>query len=219
MNNPQSAIRNPHSIKAVLFDLDGTLIHSIEHIIACWQHTVRTSLGREMSREEIVPTLGRALLECFEEIAPGRSLEMREVYRAYQKATHDADVTIVPGTHEALERLRGAGFTLGVVTSKGITVATEGLNLFNLGPYFDTVITYEDTERHKPYPDPLLVASARLGIEPEHMVYVGDAVFDIQAGKAAGMLTVGVTWGAGKREELVAAGADWVVEGMEGLPI
>ncbi len=51
-------------LKAVLFDLDGTLIHSIDHIIACWQHTARTCLGREMTREEILPTLGRALLEC-----------------------------------------------------------------------------------------------------------------------------------------------------------
>jgi pyrophosphatase PpaX len=222
--------------RAVLFDLDGTLIHSIEHIIACWQHTVRTSLGREMSREEIVPTLGRALLECFEEIAPGRSLEMREVYRAYQKATHDTDVTLVPGTHEALERLRAAGFTLGVVTSKGITVATEGLNLFNLTPYFDTLITYEDTDRHKPHPDPLLLASDRLGIEPEYIpyqnkqdgrglrlpfsqvIYIGDAVFDIQAGKAAGMRTGAVTWGAGRREELEAEEPDYIFDRMEAIP-
>jgi pyrophosphatase PpaX len=217
MNIPHSALRTPH-LEAVLFDLDGTLIHSIEHIIACWQHTVRTSLGREITREEVLPTLGRALLECFEEIAPGRSVEMREVYRAYQKATHDTDVTLVSGTHEMLKRLRAAGYRLGVVTSKGVTVATEGLNLFNLTSYFDTLVTYEDTDRHKPHPDPLLVASERMDIEPAQMLYVGDAVFDVQAGKAAGMRTVGVTWGAGKKEELIEAGADWVIESMEELP-
>jgi pyrophosphatase PpaX len=217
MNIPHSALRTP-PLEAVLFDLDGTLIHSIEHIIACWQHTVRTSLGREMSREEIIPTLGRALLECFEEIAPGRSVEMREVYRAYQKATHDSDVTLVSGTHETLKRLRAAGYKMGVVTSKGVIVATEGLNLFNLASYFDMLVTYEDTDRHKPHPDPLLVASERMGIDPAHMLYVGDAVFDIQAGKAAGMRTVGVTWGAGKKEDLLEAGADWVIEDMGELP-
>ena len=216
MNIPHSALHTPHS-EAVLFDLDGTLIHSVEHIVACWQHTVRTSLGREMTREEILPTLGRALLECFEEIAPGRSVEMREVYRAYQKATHDVDVTLVAGTHEALQRLRSAGYALGVVTSKGIAAATDGLNLFNLAGYFSTLVTYEDTERHKPQPDPLFLASERLGIEPARIVYVGDAVFDIQAGKAAGMRTIGVTWGAGKMEELMEAGAYWVIEGMDSL--
>lgn len=214
---PLNSMTIPNSIRAVLFDLDGTLINSIDHIIACWQHTVRMSLGREITREEVTATLGRALLECFEEIAPGRSLEMREVYRAYQKSTHDTAVTAVPGTHETLQRLRSSGIVLGVVTSKGITVATEGLVLFNLKPYFSTLVTYEDTERHKPNPDPLLVASNRLGTNPAHIVYVGDAVFDIQAGKAAGMKTVGVTWGAATKEELLAVGADRVIERMPEL--
>lgn len=217
MNNSKFKTQNSKLLKAVLFDLDGTLIHSIEHIIACWQHTVRTSLGKEMSREEILPTLGRALLESFEEVAPGRSLEMREVYRAYQKATHDSDITLVAKTHETLTKLHSDGYKLGVVTSKGIVVASEGLNLFNLLPYFDVLVTYEDTERHKPNPDPLLVGSQRLGIEPVNIMYVGDAVFDIQASKAAGMAAVGVTWGAGKREELEEAGADWVVDTMDEL--
>src|SRR5215212_12129284 len=88
-------------LKAVLFDLDGTLIDSIDHIVACWQHTVRACLGRELSRQEVLPTLGRALLECFEEVAPGRGEEMREVYRAHQKTTHDTMVTLFPGTREA----------------------------------------------------------------------------------------------------------------------
>ncbi len=203
------------TIRAVLFDLDGTLIDSIGHIVSCWQHTTRACLGREMSREEIVPTLGRALLECFEEIAPGRGEEMREVYRAHQKGTHDSMVTLIPGTREMLEKLRGAGLTLGVVTSKGLPVATEGLNLFDLGGYFATLVTYEDTTRHKPHPDPLLVAAERLGLQPSEMVYVGDALFDIEAGKAAGMKTIGVTWGAGTRESLEAAGANAVVDSVE----
>jgi len=206
-------------LKAVLFDLDGTLIHSIDHIVACWQHTVRTCLGREMAREEIVPTLGRALLECFEEIAPGRSMELREVYRAHQKETHDNMVTLVPGTREALEALKEAGLTLGVVTSKSLLVASEGLDLFNLGPFFQTLVTYEDTQRHKPSPDPLLVASERLGIEPARMIYVGDAVVDIQAGKAAGMRTAGVTWGAGDLESLLAWSPDYIFDSMAELSL
>jgi phosphoglycolate phosphatase-like HAD superfamily hydrolase len=60
---------------------------------------------------------------------------------------------------------------------------------------------------------------AHFNSSSQQIVYVGDAVFDILAGKAVGMRTVGVTWGAGKREELVEAGADWVVEGMGELPI
>lgn len=204
-----------HPLKAVLFDLDGTLINSIDHIIACWQETVRTCLGREITREELLPTLGRALLECFEEMAPGRSEEMREVYRAHQKSTHDTMVTLVPGTREALDRLRDAGLTLGVVTSKGLPVASEGLNLFGLMPYFSTLVTYEDTTRHKPNPAPLLVAVERLGIDPARMLYIGDAVVDIQAGKAAGMRTAGVLWGAGDRDSLIVAQPDYLFDSMD----
>jgi pyrophosphatase PpaX len=202
-------------LKAVLFDLDGTLIDSIDHIIACWQETVRTCLGREITREEVLPTLGRALLECFEELAPGRGAELREVYRAHQKTTHDTMVTLFPGTREALDKLRDAGLTLGLVTSKGLPVTMEGLNLFGLMPYFSTLVTYEDTTRHKPNPDPLLVGMERLGVQPADVVYVGDAVVDIQAGKAAGTYTIGVTWGAGDRESLIAAMPDHLCDSME----
>lgn len=201
-------------LKAVLFDLDGTLIDSIDHIIACWQETVRICLKREITREEVLPTLGRALLECFEDMAPGRGAEMREVYRAHQKGTHDTMVTLISGTREALDRLRDAGLALGVVTSKGLPVASEGLNLFGLMPYFSTLVTYEDTTRHKPNPDPLLVAIERLDVQPENVVYVGDAVVDIQAGKAAGTHTIGVTWGAGDLDSLVAAMPDHLCDSM-----
>ena len=212
-------MRTNHTpLRAVLFDLDGTLINSIDHIVACWQHTVRACLGREMAREEILPTLGRALLECFEEIAPGRSEEMRTTYRAYQVQTHDTMITLFPGTRETLERLRSAGLELGVVTSKGLPVATEGLDLFNLVTFFNMLVTYEDTTRHKPHPDPLLVACERLGIEPEQALYVGDALVDIQAGKAAGTQTAGVSWGAASREDLAMAGPDYVFDSMGELP-
>jgi pyrophosphatase PpaX len=204
-------------IRGVLFDLDGTLIDSIDHIVHCWQHTVRTCLGREITREEVVPTLGRALLECFEEIAPGEGERMREVYRAHQKLTHDEMVAAVPGTHEALSRLRDAGLRLGVVTSKGLPATTEGLNLHSLRGFFTAFATYEDTTRHKPFPDPVLLGCERLGLAPADAIYVGDALFDIQAGKAAGTRTAAVTWGAGSRDVLLAARPDIVAATMSEL--
>jgi pyrophosphatase PpaX len=204
-------------IMGVLFDLDGTLIDSIDHIVHCWQHTVRTCLGREISRDEVVPTLGRALLECFEEIAPGEGERMREVYRAHQKLTHDTMVAAVPGTHEALSRLRDAGLLLGVVTSKGLPATTEGLNLHGLWSYFSAFATYEDTTRHKPHPDPVLLGCERLGVVPSEVIYVGDALFDIEAGKAAGTLTAAVTWGASSRDTLLGAAPDMVADTMSEL--
>lgn len=205
-------------IEAVLFDLDGTLIDSVEHIVACWQHTVLTCLGWEITREQVLPTVGRALVEAFEDLAPGRSAELRQVYRAYQKQSHDSMVTLATGAREALEALKALGLRLGVVTSKGIEVALEGLNLFDLAPYFEVLVTFEDSERHKPFPEPLLVASERLGLSPNRLLYVGDAVFDLEAAKAAGMPCVAATWGAGTRDNLLAAGPVAIIDSFDELP-
>lgn len=204
-------------MKAILFDLDGTLIDSIDHIVDCWQYAVRVCLGREIAREEVLPTVGRMLLDCFEEIAPGRSEELFKAYRYRQQITHDTAVKLVPHTRETLSHLRAAGLLLGVVTAKSRLTATRGLELFALSPFFSTLITREDTERHKPHPDPLLVGAGRLGIEPAHVLYVGDAVVDMQAGKAAGMRTAGVVWGAGSFEALSAAHPDYVFTEMREL--
>ena len=77
---------------------------------------------------------------------------------------------------------------------------------------FDVVITSEDTERHKPEPDPVLAALARLGRPPEGACYVGDAPFDLRAGRAAGVATIGVTWGFFTREALEAEDPDLIVD-------
>ena len=81
----------------------------------------------------------------------------------------------------------------------------------------EILASQDDTARHKPHPDPLLLAADRLGVEPTDCVYVGDAVVDLQAGQAAGMSTIGVTWGAGLRSELVGAGPTEVVDDIAGL--
>jgi pyrophosphatase PpaX len=212
--------RDDHTIQAVLFDLDGTLIDSIDHIVDCWQYTVRTALGYEITREEVLPTIGRHLIACFEEIAPGRGEELYQVYRDYEYGAHDERIKVVPGTRETLDGLKALGVPVGVVTSKGLEVATRGLGLFDLGGYFDTLVTREDTERHKPYPDPLLVGAQRLGVAPERTIYVGDSSVDVLAGKAAGMLTAWVAWGADKPGSVDGVHPDYVLTSMsEVLPL
>jgi pyrophosphatase PpaX len=204
-----------HNLEAILFDLDGTLIDSVDHIVDCWQYMARTCLAREMTREEILPTLGRTLIDAFEEIAPGRSDELLTAYRARQVQTHDTTIHLVPGTVEMLQALQASGLALGVATSKGLPAATRGLNLFGLAPFFNVLVTMEDSTVHKPNPEPLLVASERFQIEPTHILYVGDAMVDIQAGKAAGMRTAAVTWGAGNRQALIEAQPDFVFDRTE----
>jgi pyrophosphatase PpaX len=93
----------------------------------------------------------------------------------------------------------------------------QGLDLFNLAPYFEIIVTMEDSPRHKPAPDPLLVAAQKLGIEPGEAIYVGDADVDMQAAHAAGMSRIWVKWGVGTLGDLDGAMPDFIVGSMDEL--
>jgi HAD superfamily hydrolase (TIGR01549 family) len=116
-------------------------------------------------------------------------------YRAHNEPLHEE----LEGFWEVIEvlpRLREQGRQLGIVTAKRhATVRLAFDRLPELESNFDVVIGSDDTERHKPSPDPLLAAVDRLAARPEDAAYVGDSPFDIRAAKAAGMFSVAVAWG------------------------
>ena len=118
-----------------------------------------------------------------------------------------------------LPRLRQEGRRLGIVTAKRReTVGLAFATLPELEPLFDVVVGAEDTERHKPDPDPLLFALERLGAEAAEAAYVGDSPFDLRAARAGGMHAVGVTWGGiHPAERLSAEEPDALVSSAEEL--
>ena len=179
-----------------LFDLDGTLIDSGPIILASMAHAVRTVTGRELAYEELAATVGgQGLVSQMQELDPDRVDELIEAYRLHNDPLHDT-LEAFDGIEELLARLRSGGRRLGIVTAKRHrTVALAFDRLPWLEEQFDVVIGHEDTERHKPDPDPVLAALERLGAEPAQGAYVGDSPFDIQAAKAAGAFAVAVAWG------------------------
>lgn len=104
-----------------------------------------------------------------------------------------------------------------MVSSKKADTVRQGLRVVGLEGLIDVVAGMDETERHKPEPDPLLFAAAQLGVDPAHCVYVGDAGVDVLAARAAGMAAVAVTWGAGTRGELESLGPAAVVDSVAGL--
>jgi pyrophosphatase PpaX len=180
----------------VLFDLDGTLIDSGPIILASMRHASLTVLGREPDEERVRAAIGGpGLVEQMRELDPGRVDELVAVYRAHNEPLHAAldgfdDVIAL------LPLLREQGRRVGIVTAKRATTAALAQARFPiLAESIDVLVGAEDTERHKPHPDPLLEALARLGEGPERAAYVGDSPFDIRAAKAAGMLSIAVGWG------------------------
>jgi pyrophosphatase PpaX len=182
--------------RVVLFDLDGTLIDSGPIILASMQHSVRSVLGREIAYEELAATVGgQGLVHQMRELDPERVDELIEAYREHNDPLHET-LEAFDEVLAVLPVLRANGRRLGIVTAKRHRTVALALARFpELERQFDVVIGYEDTERHKPDPDPLLEALDRLGATPGEAAYVGDSPFDIQAAKAAGAFAVAVGWG------------------------
>ncbi|MGI8587787.1 MAG: HAD-IA family hydrolase [Chloroflexia bacterium] len=206
-------------LDTILFDLDGTLIDTMDLIVACWQHATGLHCGAAISREDVLPTIGLPLLAALEAYAPGNGDALYAAYQQHNAVWHDKMALLVPGTVEMLARLRGAGVRTGLVTSKRHESLRRGLDLYALAPYLDAVIGFEDSARHKPNPDPILAALERLGRSPDRasVAYIGDAVSDIECALAAGVRAVGVPWGAATPAALLAAGAEPVLGDWEEL--
>ena len=148
---------------------------------------------------------------------PERVDELVRVYREHNVPLHD-ELEAFPGVHDLLERLRDEGRRLGIVTVKGRKTVQLSFDRLGIGEFFDAVVTTDDTEHHKPHPEPVLLALQVLGAHPAAAAFVGDSPFDVQAGKAAGVFTVGVSWGKiHPVERLLELGADTVVHTPEEL--
>lgn len=205
------------TVEVVLFDLDGTLIDTIELILSSMRHATAEVLGEALPDEVLMHNVGVPLRVQMCEFAPGREDELLSVYRAHNAIVHDELVCDYPGTEEALAELKRRGYRLGVVTSKTISVAQRGLDYFGLAGYFETLVGYEDTEIHKPEPEPLLFAAERLGVSIDRCCYVGDSPHDMAAGIAAGAVTVAALWGP-FAERVVEPGPDYAIQRLSELP-
>jgi pyrophosphatase PpaX len=180
----------------VLFDLDGTLIDSGAMIVASMRHAATTVLGREIPEEQLKAAVGGpGLVAQMRALDEARVDDLVQAYRLHNEPLH-AQLEPCAGIEEALDVLRREGRRLGIVTAKrhsSIRLAFEILP--HLEGYFDVCVAVDDTERHKPHPEPILLALNRLDAAPGQAAYVGDSPFDIQAARAAGVAAVAVAWG------------------------
>jgi pyrophosphatase PpaX len=190
----------------VLFDFDGTVVDSGTMILASFQHATRTVLERELSDAELLAAVGTPLTEQMRLIDTERAEELVETYRAHNEPLHEA-LEPCTGMLEALQQLKNEGRRLGVVTAKRRSTVELAFAVLPLRDYFDVVVAAEDATRHKPDPEPLLLALDRLGARarPAEAAYVGDSPFDVAAAKAAGVFAIAVTWGGIHSEEALRA--------------
>jgi pyrophosphatase PpaX len=195
----------------VLFDFDGTVVDSGGIILASMRHATRTVLARDYSDVELMANVGGPGLEAqMHAFEPQQVEELVRVYREHNESIHD-ELESCPGMEDVLETLQGQGRRLGIVTAKRHRTVQLAFERLPLAEYFDTIVAGDDTLRHKPHPDPLLLALEHLAATPDEAAYVGDSPYDMQAAKAAGVHAIAVTWGK-IHDRDVLSDADVVVD-------
>jgi pyrophosphatase PpaX len=206
-----------NSIQTVLFDLDGTLIDSIDLIITSYHHTMSTHGLPAVSTADWMAGVGTPLRIQLARYCqtPDDMDALIATYREFNLGNHDRMVKPYPGVSELVHAIRASGRKTGIVTSKAREGTKRGLNLVGLNDLFDVMICVDDVENPKPHPEPVEKAVAALGADPATTIYVGDSIHDLHSGRAAGVLTGGVLWGPFARAELEPATPDYWFETPE----
>jgi pyrophosphatase PpaX len=206
----------------LLFDLDGTLIDSVQLILDSYHHTLRVHGIPARSDDEWLRGVGTPLRVQFAEWNDGSGAieAMVATYREYNLAHHDSMVTVYDGIAEMLHAVRAAGHRTALVTSKNRQGALRGLDLTGLTPYIEVLVCADDVVQPKPHPEPVLKALALLGVGTERAVFIGDSVHDMHAGRAAGVTTAAVLWGPFGRGDLEPSTPDhWIERPQEILQL
>jgi pyrophosphatase PpaX len=207
-------------VPAVLFDLDGTLIDSIELILNSARYAFQ-KLGREApSDEEWTAGIGIPLFTMFGRYARDAADQRALIaaYREYQLEHHDRLVRCYDAVVDTVGEIRARGHEIAIVTSKSEYLSLRALALVGLARHVDTVVGCDATTRHKPDPEPVRLALHRLGRAPHEAVFVGDSVHDLLAGNAAGVRTFAALWGAFKRQDLESGSPSAWLETISQLP-
>ena len=207
-------------LPAVLFDLDGTLIDTIELILSSARHAFEGWPGGTPTDAEWVRGIGTPLVHQLRGYAANEEevALLLERYRRYQSEHHDRLTRCYDGVPDVIAGLAARGHPLAIVTSKATPIANQSLRFVGIDRYFPVIVGYDDTDRHKPDPEPVRVALTRLGVTANQAVFVGDSPHAIHAGNAAGVVTVAATWGPFHRETLAAAGPNHFIGCMGDLP-
>lgn len=194
-------------MKCILFDMDGTIQDSERLAAEANRHGFRIVLGREATPEELDFLVGKPALVTLNSMFPGQGhLILEHGVEFYLSRSHS--INGYSGIVDLLEQLREAGFRLGIVSSKHRRFIVPELESKSLLQFFECIVGQKDTVKHKPDPEPLLLASSLMGVSPEECVYIGDQPTDVLAARRAGMVSAGALWGEGKLEKLVPADPD-----------
>ncbi len=206
-------------IRLILFDLDGTLVNSSVDITNALNYAIGPYHLEKMTVEKTISMVGEGLTRLIEKVLgverAGIKADVLDRFIQYY-AQHLTDVTRpYPGVRETLASL--AGYHKAVISNKREGLSRRLLEELGLASYFDVIFGSDSAEEKKPSPKPVQKLLEMFGVQPESAVIVGDSSYDIEAGKAAGIWTVAVSYGY--RRAVLLKGASVVIGDIRELPL
>ena len=197
-------------IRLVIFDLDGTLLDTLEDIADACNHALNECGFPSRNLDEYRRFVGRGIMNLFRSALPeghkdeAAVLKVRDSFVPYYNVHKDDKTRPYPGTEELLDALTEAGIMLAVASNK-YQEATEELVRKHFGRYnFPCILGQREGKPIKPDAGIIREAMEQCGVSPDEVIYCGDSDVDMQTGKNAGVKTIGVTWGFRTREELAS---------------
>ncbi len=206
-------------LRAVLFDIDGTLLDTRDAWVAAFDAGLAAIQKTSVPGSVAAQWIGTPLEVIYGEHAGLSGDDLANAMAAFHRveaASVRQGMRPYPRVREALAAL--GAWKLAAVSNKRRDTAVEALRVTELLPFFALVLGGDSVPRKKPSPEPVLQAAASLGVRPAECAVVGDTENDVRAGKTAGARSIGVTWGYGTRARLEAAGVDYLIETPEALP-
>ena len=203
-----------------IFDFDGTIADTNDIILQSWQHTYRTLTGKEENPDVIQSRYGEPLRESMEQAFPDVDpYEAMELYRNYQAEIFEDCVTEFPHVTKVLKELKAAGKQLVILTSRQRDFTMRGLDKMGVTELFDAIITCDETDAHKPDPEPMYRALKASGASEEESVMIGDSRFDIMCAHRAGVKGALVAWSVAQpvAPSEGEAKPDYIIKEMEDI--
>ncbi len=183
--------------RAVLWDLDGTLIDSTEYHWAAWRETVLNE-GYELSREKFISCFGQrsetaVYTYCHKDLSLAEAQRIVEAkQKRYREIIRTQGIVLYPGANDLLNSLKNTGWQQALATSASAEDVDTILTVLNLGYFFDICVSAESVRESKPNPEIFLLAANRLNLPAEKCIVVEDSAVGVEAGQRAGMKTIGV---------------------------